>query len=1389
MKFYPTGFGNSGWHAVLALLCFGAVQVQAQVEEYVRSIEGDQLVLNRSGKLVWKATTPTALSNKSHIDSYSVDDRWTVGGRQLLPWGVGAASNTNPLPGAIAVKNDDLTVFYFESGFIYEVSDRGLQLRRPVPDANRITPVSHLAAVGNYFFLTDETGEFLDQARLWRVEDPWSGPEPAPELIADRSTGPGATWFRAIIPVSSNEVLALLGNNRLSRFVRTHFPDIDHAWVEFTVASNAFCMTPHVQSPFAGGDRLAWATINAAQTHVSFYSAPIANLAAAVLLGTEATPSPQPFASMAVADNRLFYQIGGSLRRRSAVAFDAASEEVAALDHEAKSLCSTDRYVCWLRNGNTVMRLPVGAAAIQRNLAIVGMEVIQAVQSPSNDVPLVAAKPTQVRVFAQILSSSAGESALTLSSPMVLHGSVGGWPMPGSPLVPDPVLGIATITTNAPVRVRVAAATNEPPWRNPQEGFWFRLPESWTANGTIALRAELNPARALRETNYADNVRTVNATFTQKVPIGIKVIPARTHYGTIDRRRSDHREMFEQAALLLPTSELRVEYPRTPPIEERDGFLGLDGTSPYEFVPTDDDTDSVLIALFWRKIEGVGGTLAEPGGFDHYMTLIPMDALQNGFSGVGSTGDDISVTHAASLVGHDVTYDFYKTRFSAWVLAHELGHNYGRRHVAGCGNPRNTDSSYPYINGTMSDETAGHLGFNAYRRKLLPLWGTGDLMSYCPNNWISDYTWKHLYNRVGNGYGPWISSARKPSAAPATASLNTRGLVGGVINLTNGTSTIRPVFDLGAEAWGRAITNVGAPGGTYQIRAYEGATLKASYPVGEFYADSDADSGAPQTHRGWVSALDDLSGVDSIRLVSKQNPAVPLVTVNGGKNAPTVTVHKPEAGPVTTDTLNIEWTSADDGPGPLSHVVRISPDAGATWRVLASEYIGSQLTVPVADLPGGATCRVEVVASDGILCGRGVSADFSVPNHPPAARILFENERQPIPTPLATLVVEYGARVVLHAETDDVEDGWLPGSALAWEVSGPVTAAGSGRRFEPGDLPPGGYFATLAATDSAGAGSIATATLIVRPAYLENASEPIELDGVPDDAGYAADRWPKRILYPTGPGAARLFWVRDGDCVVIAVAGLLRGKDENHRLVVGLDPGANAWDAPGPDSLKIEIAESGATRWFRGDGSEWGLSSNETGLVTALSGDAERWNVEIRIKISLLPDGFDALNARFFAGVYDRQSLGDATTFPGGASPDMPSTWNEFALGPDPDSPEDADGDGMPDKWEEDSFGPNGSFAGNHSDADGVPDDEEFIAGTDPNDPESAFVVRADEGNWISWEGKAGRTYSVWRATAVNRFEEVAEGLAPSFYGRTQWLDPAPPGGSVFYRVHARSYR
>lgn len=1340
----------------------------AQVEDYIWNIEAEKLLLTPRGELVWKANAESAPSGNSRVYHAPVDVDRRVG-QKLHPWG--GTTDPTPMRGAIAVSDSSLDVYHFtHSGTIYRSSDHSGGLILALPAPARLTPESQLATYGSRIYATDETGEFNDQGRLWALHT-YTGVVVPPELVADRSSGPSATGFRQLIAVTDKEVIALMGDGTLSRFVRYVLPIVDYAWVEFPVATQALAIARHRQP--AGGDRLVWATHNAAGTAASFYSGPLSNPAAAILLGAEPIPPSTSLIGLTVADSHIVYQFGssggGPLRRRSAVSFEIASEEIASLGHAADQLCANDRFVCWLRNGNTIMRLPVGAAAITRNLALVGLETIQAIQSPSNDVPLVADKPTHVRVLARLLASSAGETSLHLAPPVVLHGSRGGVPLPGSPLIAGLLFTLPPpVSTDAPNRQRQ------------DEGYWFRLPESWITEGSVVLRAELNPSRTFRETSYADNVRTHTATFTQKVPIGLKIIPTRTHYGTISRRRGDHRDLFDQAALLLPTSSLRVEYTRTL-IEERDGFLGWDGTSPYEFTPTDDDKDSVLHALFWRKVEGAGGTLAEPGGFDHYLSLIPMAALQNVYKGYGAVGDGISATYASLLAGHDLSTNAIGVRYSAIVLAHELGHNYGRAHVAGCGSPAGTDPSYPYAGGTISDEAAGHLGFNAYKRRLLPLWGTGDLMSYCPASWVSDYTWKHIHNRVGTGYGPFSTSLPRPFEEGGI----TCGLTGGIIDTATGSSTMRPVFDLGVEAYTRALVNAGDPSGTYAVRAYSNAVLKSTFPARlfptHFACGCDADDGK----RVWMAALDDLRGVNVLRLVSLQTPGAPLATLAGGNAAPTVAVSQPDGSPVAGDTLVIQWSSADDGPGPLAHVVRVSADDGATWRSLASEFAGSSLSVPLADLPGGGTCLVEVAASDGILSGRGLSAAFSLPNHPPEAAILFENEDRKVGTPLATAVFDYSERLLLHAEADDLEDGWLPDAALAWEVDGPVTRAGAGRRFAPADLPPGSYAVRLTATDSASAATLAQATLIVRNPYVEEASEPLTLDGYVEEPGYGADRWRRRLAYPGTDVVARVSLVHDSNALCVAAAGLPTGTNDNHRFFFALDASGAPGAAPGAESLLVEVYATGRAAVWRGDGAGWVAETNDTGIACALSGDAKRWSVELRIPDEALPGGFNGGWGTFAFGALDRTAVGDNAFFPAGASPGQPETWLAGMLGPDPDPPDDLDGDGMPDAWEAATFGPNGSNQGQDSDQDGLDDAGEYVAGTDPLSPLSRFLLWPTPGHTIHWPAAAYRTYTVWRSTNLTDFAEAAEGLSSAPYGANQWVDPDPPASRSFYKIEA----
>lgn len=68
------------------------------------------------------------------------------------------------------------------------------------------------------------------------------------------------------------------------------------------------------------------------------------------------------------------------------------------------------------------------------------------------------------------------------------------------------------------------------------------------------------------------------------------------------------------------------------------------------------------------------------------------------------------------------------------ILAHELGHNFGRQHV-GCGNPSGPDLAYPYPVTTM-----GSVGLDLALNGWMSPEDHKDLMSYCGPKHVSDYS-------------------------------------------------------------------------------------------------------------------------------------------------------------------------------------------------------------------------------------------------------------------------------------------------------------------------------------------------------------------------------------------------------------------------------------------------------------------------------------------------------------------------------------------------------------------------------------------------------------------------------------------------------------------------
>ena len=129
-----------------------------------------------------------------------------------------------------------------------------------------------------------------------------------------------------------------------------------------------------------------------------------------------------------------------------------------------------------------------------------------------------------------------------------------------------------------------------------------------------------------------------------------------------------------------------------------------------------------------------------------------------GLSGIPSSPSNYSQKASIGLVYGGDAQDQQAT---GQTMAHEVGHGHGREHsptnynVQGCSQPSGIDPGYPYTNGAI-----GVWGYDISGGGPVDPTKYYDIMGYCAYDWISDYTYKALFNWVAadNGADMMVSS-------------------------------------------------------------------------------------------------------------------------------------------------------------------------------------------------------------------------------------------------------------------------------------------------------------------------------------------------------------------------------------------------------------------------------------------------------------------------------------------------------------------------------------------------------------------------------------------------------------------------------------------------------
>jgi PKD repeat protein len=111
----------------------------------------------------------------------------------------------------------------------------------------------------------------------------------------------------------------------------------------------------------------------------------------------------------------------------------------------------------------------------------------------------------------------------------------------------------------------------------------------------------------------------------------------------------------------------------------------------------------------------------------------------------------------------------------------------------------------------------------------------------------------------------------------------------------------------------------------------------------------------------------------------------------------------------------------------------------------------------------------------------------------------------------------------------------------------------------------------------------------------------------------------------------------------------------------------------------------------------------------------------------------------------------------------------------------DADGDGLPDDWETLYFGGATNANPGAICANGINTVlEAYVAGLNPNDPQSIFRAGGTPPQVLEWNSAAGRIYSVyWTTNLMNGFQCIASNLP---WTQNSLTNPAPAASS-FYKI------
>ncbi|BCZ90222.1 M66 family metalloprotease [Thermus thermophilus] len=220
------------------------------------------------------------------------------------------------------------------------------------------------------------------------------------------------------------------------------------------------------------------------------------------------------------------------------------------------------------------------------------------------------------------------------------------------------------------------------------------LPADWVRPGLqVELRAD--PHDQVAESDEGDNLRTLAPQVGAGTVLHLTAVPV-VHQG-----------------VTASVPSFRTTLWRIWPLRE----VAYTTRAPYTFAGVLSPSD----IMAWSQLLDELRLLRQADGSGRYYYGFVRVSYTSGIAGIG-------------YIGYPVAVGWDHSGSAPAVMAHELGHNFGRDH-APCGT--RGDPYYPYANGQI-----GTWGYDLDDGALKDPAGYYDLMSYCGPQWVSDYTYQ-----------------------------------------------------------------------------------------------------------------------------------------------------------------------------------------------------------------------------------------------------------------------------------------------------------------------------------------------------------------------------------------------------------------------------------------------------------------------------------------------------------------------------------------------------------------------------------------------------------------------------------------------------------------------